>query len=144
MSFVVNAQRVALYPDYGMWLCNYTDVDQHGAGNIQFNISRHGIPSLVNPDAVIGYCSVKPSAYLVTQNNIIERLVAYRNLTFSDTVHGDVDGNGHVSIDDVTALIEMLLTGNTNDYANADVDGNGMVNIDDVTALIEMLLRGTV
>lgn len=144
MSFVVNAQRVALYPDYGIWLCNYTDVDQHGAGNIQFKISRHGIPSLVNPDAMIGYCSVKPSAFLVTQNNIIERLVVYRNLTFSNTARGDVDGNGRVSIDDVTTLIDMLLAGNVDGNANADVDGDGSISIGDVTELIDILLKGTV
>lgn len=54
---------------------------------------------------------------------------------------GDVDGDGVVNIADVTALIDILLSGGTVP-ANADVDGDGIVNIADVTALIDMLLSG--
>ena len=54
---------------------------------------------------------------------------------------GDVDGNGRVNIDDVTALINVLLTGE--EPANpmgADVYSDGRINIDDVTELISLLL----
>ena len=54
---------------------------------------------------------------------------------------GDVDGDGVVNIADVTALIDILLSGGTVP-ANADVDDDGVVNIADVTALIDMLLSG--
>ena len=54
---------------------------------------------------------------------------------------GDVDGDGVVNIADVTALIDILLSGGTVP-ANADVDDDGIVNIADVTALIDMLLSG--
>jgi flavodoxin len=53
---------------------------------------------------------------------------------------GDVDGDGEVSISDVTVLIDMLLSGNTNN-AIADVDGDGEVSIGDVSALIDILLN---
>ena len=56
-------------------------------------------------------------------------------------LRGDVDVDGKVNIDDVTALINMLLSGNITTN-NADVDRNGSVNIDDVTALISYLLSG--
>ena len=56
-------------------------------------------------------------------------------------MRGDVDVDGKVNIDDVTALINMLLSGNITTN-NADVDRNGSVNIDDVTALISYLLSG--
>ena len=61
-----------------------------------------------------------------------------------DAMPGDTDGDGKINIDDVTALINYLLTGNTSSIntTNADVDGNGKVNIDDVTALINYLLSG--
>ena len=61
-----------------------------------------------------------------------------------DDKPGDVDGNSKVNIDDVTSLINYLLSGNTNgiNTTNADVDGNGRINIDDVTALIQKLLSG--
>ena len=56
---------------------------------------------------------------------------------------GDVDGDGKVSIADVTGLINMLLKGATSaaDYPAADVDGDGKITIADITGLINMLLR---
>lgn len=54
---------------------------------------------------------------------------------------GDVDGDGNMTIDDVTSLIDLLLRGD-NLPAYADVDGDGIVKIDDITTLIDMLLKG--
>ena len=61
-----------------------------------------------------------------------------------DVKPGDVDGDNRINIDDVTALINYLLTGNASSVntTNADVDGDGRINIDDVTALINYLLTG--
>ena len=55
---------------------------------------------------------------------------------------GDVDDNGSVDIDDVTALIDYLLTQNAQglNLDAADCDKDGSVSIDDVTTLIDMLL----
>ena len=60
-------------------------------------------------------------------------------------LRGDVNGNGDVKIDDVTALIDYLLSGDASsiNIANADCNQNGDVKIDDVTALIDYLLSGT-
>ncbi len=61
---------------------------------------------------------------------------------------GDVNKDGVIRIDDVTALIDALLGGNvdveTDHYspANADVNQDTFIRIDDVTALIDMLLSG--
>ena len=54
---------------------------------------------------------------------------------------GDVDGDGNVSIGDVTALIDYLLSGDT-PPESADCNQDGNVSIGDVTALIDMLLSG--
>ena len=56
---------------------------------------------------------------------------------------GDVDHNGKVAIDDVTALIDFLL-GSENGICTvcADVDGDSKITIADVTALIDKLLSG--
>ena len=53
---------------------------------------------------------------------------------------GDVNGDGEVSIGDVTALISYLLDNNTVILGNSDVNGDGETTIADVTALIEILL----
>ena len=59
-------------------------------------------------------------------------------------IRGDVDRNGKVSIDDVTELISILLSGQAASAVDyADVDENGKVSIDDVTTLISYLLSGS-
>lgn len=59
------------------------------------------------------------------------------------TEAGDVDGDGFVKIDDVTALIDHLLGSNSSiDVGNADINYDGVVSIADVTGLIDYLLGG--
>ena len=55
---------------------------------------------------------------------------------------GDVNGDTHVSISDVTALIDLLLGGGEIANPAADVNGDSHVTISDVTALIDQLLSG--
>ncbi len=58
---------------------------------------------------------------------------------------GDVDGDGSVSISDVTVLIDYLLSGNASgvNLSGADTDQDGSVSISDVTVLIDYLLAGS-
>ena len=60
------------------------------------------------------------------------------------SLRGDVDADGNVSIADVTALVDYLLSRNGDgiDTRAADCDQDGIVNISDVTALIDYLLSG--
>ena len=60
------------------------------------------------------------------------------------SLRGDVDVDGNVSIADVTALVDYLLSRNGDgiDTCAADCDQDGIVNISDVTALIDYLLSG--
>ena len=60
---------------------------------------------------------------------------------------GDTNGDGVITIKDVTFLIDSLLGSNdtrgiTNDLSS-DINGDGKVAINDVTALIDMLLGGS-
>ena len=57
---------------------------------------------------------------------------------------GDVNGDGNVTISDVTALIDYLLSGDEGSVMmiNCDVNKDGKVAISDVTALIDLLLSG--
>ena len=66
----------------------------------------------------------------------------FTNITgISDAEQGDVDGDGRVTIADVTGLIDLLLNGTGDSNPVADVDGDGRVTIADVTALIDILLN---
>lgn len=57
--------------------------------------------------------------------------------------NGDVNGDGRISISDVTALIDKILDsqGASINLINADVNGDGKLSIGDVTALINLLLN---
>lgn len=57
----------------------------------------------------------------------------------------DVNGDGNVNVADVTALISLVLGGNTTaaDCPAGDVNGDGILNIGDVTALISRVLSGS-
>lgn len=58
---------------------------------------------------------------------------------------GDVDDNGFIGMDDLTALIRYLVFGNTTgiNMVNADIDTSGTVGMDDLALLINMLVYGT-
>ena len=60
-------------------------------------------------------------------------------------LRGDVNGNGVVTISDVTDLIDYLLSGNASgvNLTAADCDLDGGITISDVTALIDFLLSGS-
>lgn len=58
----------------------------------------------------------------------------------SKVVSGDVNGDGGVTISDVTALIDLLLGAGTAPVT-ADVNGDGVISILDVSSLIDMLLQ---
>ena len=57
------------------------------------------------------------------------------------TQPGDLNGDGVLSVQDVTGLISLVLSGGEYSAA-ADVNGDGIVNVADVTALIHMVLGG--
>ncbi len=54
------------------------------------------------------------------------------------SLKGDVNGDGEVNIADINAVIDTILTGDTN--ARADVNGDSEVNIADVNSLIDIIL----
>jgi hypothetical protein len=60
-------------------------------------------------------------------------------------LRGDVNEDGAVNISDVTALIDYLLSGDTEgvNLDNADCNQDSSINISDVTALIDYLLSGS-
>ena len=60
----------------------------------------------------------------------------------STAIRGDVNGDSSVNISDVTALIDILLSGETAPQS-ADCNQDGSINISDVTALIDYLLSGS-
>ena len=67
----------------------------------------------------------------------------YIDIVF-ESIRGDVDGDGNVTVADVTALIDLILAGGAtvDTYPAADADGDGRLTIADGTAMIDYLLHG--
>jgi len=53
-------------------------------------------------------------------------------------VNGDVNGDGELNILDVVAIVNMILTDETN--SSADYNGDGDVNILDIVAIVQVIL----
>ena len=80
-------------------------------------------------------------------NNETQRFMTYNRVPLYGTngiagLVGDVDGDGVVTISDVTALIDYLLAETPID-GEGDVDGDGKITISDVTEIIDILLTGS-
>ena len=56
------------------------------------------------------------------------------------TLIGDVNGDGVISISDVTVLVDIILEGGDNPVA--DVNNDGLVSVADVTLLVDIILNG--
>lgn len=68
--------------------------------------------------------------------------ICYENTWEPEFIPGDVDGNGQIEMDDLTKLINYLLTGDLTgiDPLGANVNGVGEIDMDDLTALVNKLL----
>jgi len=55
-------------------------------------------------------------------------------------LRGDVNGDGSVTIADVTALVNIILGSGTDTYNAADVNEDSTISIADVTALVNLIL----
>ena len=75
-------------------------------------------------------------------------LLAFALVAFTanaqSTLKGDVNGDGSISITDVTMLVDVILTGLPQDTDTSiyDINGDGNVTISDVTVLVDMILNG--
>ena len=77
-------------------------------------------------------------------NDQYATVVFYLDWTEATGMTGDVNDDGRIAIDDVTALISYLLSGDATgiNLDNADVNSDGGITIADVTTLIDILLTG--
>lgn len=61
----------------------------------------------------------------------------------NENVHGDVTGDGMVDVEDVNAIINIILKNSTvSDYpGEANVDGQGTIDVEDVNEIINIILK---
>ena len=57
----------------------------------------------------------------------------------SETVKGDVNGDGTVDVADISGVISVMAGGMTVDVSSADVNGDGTVDVADISAVITIM-----
>ena len=99
-------------------------------------------PFTRKPDPEAEYQEYCGLSHVIMDGKIIYKGMRYNAAAVEGNPY-DVDGDGQVTISDVTALIDLLLGGNglLQFPQHADVDNSGQVNIGDVTTLIDYLLN---
>lgn len=95
----------------------------------------------------------QPSVLLVAPNRestelykVADQWMYFFFQTEDDFILGDVNRDGHVDINDVTAIISLVLGTPSEDNLDtraADVTSDGTVDINDVTTIINMVLGNT-
>lgn len=94
-----------------------------------------GMETNYNNCVTFSFGSVTPRKFLP------KTTFTYGGDTPEPGLRGDVDGSGDVSISDVTALVDILLSG-VEAPAAADCNLDNETGIADVTALVDFLLTG--
>lgn len=142
-----------------------TDITDPVFSDAKFDIVQYGVRSKDNTVVFSGNFSPKAfiekedwnMLYLDTDNTLhrpdaaitINAFRAYFQISKGTTSlnRGDVNGDGMVSVADVTALVNIILGNEDEDETitqKADINGDGTISIADVTALTDIILNGSV
>jgi hypothetical protein len=85
------------------------------------------------------------SSHAIVTNNETTGTIDLANVDYmcfgevSSHIVGDVNGDGEVNIADINAVINIILSDDSNSLA--DVNGDGEVNIADINAIINIILN---
>jgi hypothetical protein len=81
--------------------------------------------------------------YMTVASGTAASLEVVEEIPAAKIVVGDADGDGKVSVSDITKVASMIIEGITGSSANpaADVDGDGKVSVSDITALAAKILE---
>ena len=143
--FIWDGMELVLYPT----LNNYRDgfaVAQSGAVEPLVNVPQTATADANSYQANWLNAEVTgPREVIIYQYYPGSHLTVWRMTKQGGLLRGDVNEDGSVNIADVTALIDHLLSGNTDgvNLDNANCDMNDDISISDVTALIDYLLGGS-
>ena len=129
---------------------------KHTSGNSGTSVQGLNMPIVLEPgetktvqadfDNVVNGWKYFVNAYYYSAGEQIKiKGTSFHTIVFPEAPEpqlGDVNGDGKVSIKDVTDLIDYLLTDNSEDINLdvADINGDGRITIKDVTDLISLLL----
>ena len=134
-------------PDYEIdFVVSSSNSDVALARIVERNVTptSQNAPSLAGTKAV-QILGISPGEAVITLSSADGNVIpakCYVNVT-ENLSDGDIDGSQIVDVDDVNALINLILS--YDDYKDtypgiADLNGDGLLDVDDVNALINMIL----
>lgn len=82
-QIIIEPFRVALSGENGVWLVNFTDLENGGSGAIVLDMDPYGNISLPDPETQLGYCTMPKNKVIVKEIDIIERFSLVRNIRFN-------------------------------------------------------------
>jgi hypothetical protein len=93
----------------------------------------------------VNVLALATDAETLDETNITEKEEATGTVTFTEAfLRGDANGDGKITIDDVTTVVNHVLNVKTIDsdkIDNADATGDGKITIDDITAIVNHVLN---
>ena len=105
---------------------------------------KHLIGNITEPENAKPVFDISTGYYFVgdAAGNIVKNATVVINGTEEQQSQlvGDVNGDGHVNVSDVTTLVNMILGVIPKDETRADINGDGKINVSDVTALVNIIL----
>ena len=128
----------------GVYTWTKNDVELTAGYFIEFKVVKNNNWATAWPASNYEYTVAEDGTYdlTITFNPETEEVAFTANKhEEAPAVRGDVDGDGDVTIADVTTLIDALLSSNATPACDCDLDGE--VSIADVTTLIDRLLTGS-
>ena len=138
LNRAISSQRCKRYAYYGdgdeplCYIVEGIGFDSRDMGDLLTPFTR-------KPDPDADYQEYWGLSHVIKDGEIIYKGMCYKE---PKAVAGDVNGDGRLTIADVTALIDILLGGGGTDGFNmpGDINMDNHLSIADVTTLIDMLL----
>ena len=109
-----------------------------GIGFDSYDMGDLLTPFTRKPDPTADYQEWCGLSHVIKDGKII-----YKGMRYRPVVPGDVDGDGEVTLSDVSSVTDIVVMGGNTGHNHtpaADVNGDGEITIADVNAIINMIL----
>ncbi|MBR2154908.1 MAG: Ig-like domain-containing protein [Bacteroidaceae bacterium] len=104
--------------------------------NVSWSSSNSNVASVDN----IGNVTAKAIGNATIRCEANDGSGVYVNCYVNVKKKGDLDGDDHITVEDITQLIELYLATSIDNHIEADMDDDGVITVDDITRLIELYL----
>lgn len=87
---------------------------------------------------------IKNQIFSSSSSTAIEGVDKPFSITIEDYIPGDVNGDGSVTVVDVTAAVSLVLGGDNANFIReaADMNSDGTINVVDITSIVNLILNG--